>query len=541
MTNKTLFSSASGRLPRATTINQAGGAAYQLPAKAALAQLAATGCFGDTYYGTAEDQLLALVTLAGEVDAEYLAKLAVYARDRALMKDMPAALLVLLATRDTSLMRRVFPRVVDNGRMLRGVFQMVRSGRFGRRALSSSLQRAFQTWLNEATPDKLLAASIGKNPSLRDVLRLARPTPKDDARRALFGWLADRPVERWAPAVESDLPREVRALVAFRQAATADEQVAILEELRARWDLLADSAKGPAVWTAIARRMGPQALRMNLNTLARHGVFAGAAADEMVRFVAERLADADEIRRSRQFPYQFLAAYLNADENLPHALRAALCSAAETACGNVPRLRGPVVIGLDVSGSMSSAVTGRHGETTATKVRCVDVAALFAAAMLRANPDSVVIPFDGVAHEARLDAGDTVLSLAQRLAAYGGGSTNCALPILAAMTRWRDRAFVGCVLISDLESWVGRGRHGSTGVMTAWEAFIDHQRRIAGRAFDAPRLACVDVQAGVTTQAAERADILNIGGFSDAVFHVVAGFFGGGAERFVAEVEAIEL
>jgi len=30
----------------------------------------------------------------------------------------------------------------------------------------------------------------------------------------------------------------------------------------------------------------------------------------MIDYVASRIADADEITRSRQFPYQFLAAYL---------------------------------------------------------------------------------------------------------------------------------------------------------------------------------------------------------------------------------------
>jgi hypothetical protein len=44
-----------------------------------------------------------------------------------------------------------------------------------------------------------------------------------------------------------------------------------------------------------------------------------------------------------------------------------------------------------------------------------------------------------------------------------------------------------------------------------------------------------------TTQAPERDDILNIGGFSDAVFSVVASFLSGDAGRFVAEVESIEL
>jgi 60 kDa SS-A/Ro ribonucleoprotein len=34
---------------------------------------------------------------------------------------------------------------------------------------------------------------------------------------------------------------------------------------------------------------------------------------------------------------------------------------------------------------------------------------------------------------------------------------------------------------------------------------------------------------------------LTIGGFSDAVFNVIASFLGNNAERFVAEVESIEL
>ena len=54
-------------------------------------------------------------------------------------------------------------------------------------------------------------------------------------------------------------------------------------DLSARWDLLADAAKGPLVWKAIARQMGPQALRMNLNTLLRHEVLNDR---EMVDYVA---------------------------------------------------------------------------------------------------------------------------------------------------------------------------------------------------------------------------------------------------------------
>jgi 60 kDa SS-A/Ro ribonucleoprotein len=546
-----------GRLPQANAVNEAGGRAYKLEPKHALAQVAATGTFGNAFYSTAETQLNEVLKLIDEVDDNrYLAKLALYAREKAFMKDMPAALLVALSVRDTELMHRVFDRVVDNGRVLRTVFQMIRSGRFrnstvkneagrGRVGLSSSVQRAFQRWLNTASVGKLLSASIGNDPSLRDILRMARPTPKDNARRAMFGWLTDKSIDKWAPATEADLPVEVQSLIAYRNSESKEAQALIAGGLdNVRWDLLADAAKGPKVWAALARKMGPQALRMNLNTLLRHDVFnlerLSQSSSNMVEYVADRIADESEIRRSKQFPYQYFAAYLNADDNVPQKIKTALHKAAEIACGNVPELPGPVVIGLDTSGSMSSAVTGHRGHGATSKMRCIDVAAMFAAAILRRNPDSVVIPFDTSAYDAKIDPNDSILSIAERLAKYGGGGTDCSLPLVAANQRHAKRKFAGVVLVSDNESWIGTGRHGSTRVMTAWEAFVANQRKLAGKEA-APKLINIDLQPYQTVQACERADIMNIGGFSDSVFNVISAFLADNNQRFVAEVEAIEL
>ncbi|TWU44745.1 TROVE domain protein [Rubripirellula tenax] len=140
MVNKSLFQSITSVLPRGTVVSEAGGPAYTLSAKHALAQMAATGTFDNVYYATAKNQLDAMRKLIDEIDDnEFLAKLAVYSRERAYMKDMPAALLVVLSTRDTKLMHQVFDRVADNGRVLRTVFRMTRSGQFGRKGLLNAI------------------------------------------------------------------------------------------------------------------------------------------------------------------------------------------------------------------------------------------------------------------------------------------------------------------------------------------------------------------------------------------------------------------
>ena len=78
MANKTLFSSLKSLMPRATVRNEAGGPAYALEPKHALAQFAATGCFNGTYYTDAEAQLDTLKSLIAQVnDNVFLAKLAV--------------------------------------------------------------------------------------------------------------------------------------------------------------------------------------------------------------------------------------------------------------------------------------------------------------------------------------------------------------------------------------------------------------------------------------------------------------------------------
>ncbi len=130
-------------------------------------------------------------------------------------------------------------------------------------------------------------------------------------------------------------------------------------------------------------------VRMNLSSFRHHGVFELPG---MTNHLAKRLTDKEAIRKARVFPYQLLTAY-RSTTGVPQRICDALERAMEIALTNVPRLPGRMVVCPDVSGSMHSPVTGwRPGATTVT--RCVDVAGLVAAAFVRKDRHTLILPFE---------------------------------------------------------------------------------------------------------------------------------------------------
>jgi 60 kDa SS-A/Ro ribonucleoprotein len=149
--------------------------------------------------------------------------------------------------------------------------------------------------------------------------------------------------------------------------------------------------------------------------------------------IAARLADPAAVRRAKVFPYQLMAAYAMAGSGVPVSVREALQDALEVASANVPVVAGKVVVCPDVSGSMRSPVTGyRKGATSV--VRCVDVAALVAASVLRTNHRARVLPFEQRVLDVALNPRDSVLTKAAALAAVGRGGTNCSAPLAMVQT-----------------------------------------------------------------------------------------------------------
>ncbi len=516
MANKQLFASYPGaRVAPAASLNREGALAYRYEPKHMLAQYAVTGCLNRTYYAGAGEQLNLVAGLARDLDAAFIAKTAVYARERVGMKDMPALLLAVLSTRDTGLLKRVFPRVIDNAKMLRNFVQIVRSGTLGRKSLGTTPKTLVQKWLVEASDRKLIEGCVGSDPSLADVVRMTHPKPNDPVREAFFGWLLGKPY------AFDRLPAALQAYVHFRFDRSGE-----LPDVP--FQMLTNLDLGAAQWAALACRGGWHMARMNLNTFARHGVFDVAG---MTEVVAAKLQNAQTIEKARAMPYQLLAAY-RSSVGVPSLIREALEQATELALRNVERLPGRVVVCPDVSGSMCSPVTGvRRGASSA--VRCIDVAALMAAAVLRVNRDALVLPFECGVRLLDLDPRAKVLANAEKLAAIGGGGTNCSAPLQWLNERKEKVDLV--IFVSDNQSWVDARTTGPTETMRQWQ-------QLKSKNPDA-RMVCIDVQSNGSTQALERDDVLNVGGFSDAVFDVVNTFASGALDggHWEDRIEALEI
>jgi len=555
MANRSVFGTPTGSessVPAPDGTNFSGGKAYSLSPEAALAIFAATGTFNEQFYSKGDDQLKAIREAADRVNPLFLAQTAVYSRQKSSMKDMPSALMVMLTKADSKLADLVFEHVIDNGKQLRNFVQMIRSGALGRKSLASGPTRLIARWLAKRSDYALLKASIGNNPSLSEIIALTHPKPADETRRAFYGYLRGyEPAAEGQPVVEKveetgkNGKTRTKTVVRY-QAAHLPEIVKKLEAFKAGqstelppvdYRFLEGCKLTNAQWAEIAKRGRIMQTFKNLNSYTRHGVFKVPGMEDVV---VSKLKDAEEIASSRLFPYQLLAAFTNASDEVPAKVKDALQDTMEVATGNVQSYGVPVAIVVDVSGSMSSPITG-HRKGATSKVRCIDVAALIGAVVLRKNPGSVLLPTDTDVFEHKLNPRDSVMTIASQLASYGGGGTNLS----AAFSWLRRKNWKGglILVVSDMESWVDSGSgysYRGTGTMSEFSAFEAQN--------PGAKLVCVNIQASGTAQASSIPNtILNIGGFSDSVFEVIGKFVRGDVAKgeqhvdWVSEIQKIDV
>jgi 60 kDa SS-A/Ro ribonucleoprotein len=518
MANKALFATKPSASV-ADTVNNAGGKAYSFDDKHALAQLAATGCLNDTFYTKAEDQLKITLELAAKVPAEFVAKVALWSREHGYMKDMPALLCAYLAAKgEGALLTKVFPRVINNGKMLRNFVQIIRSGVTGRKSFGSLPKRLISQYFESHDAEFIFRNSVGNDPSLADVIKMAHPKPDTKGKAALFAYLIGK------KHTKKELPQIVRDYLDYLAGDWKD-----LPKLP--FEMLSSSSDDKA-WAELAKVASWTGTRMNLKSFAKHNVFKDKKA---IKMIVDRLKDEELIAKANVFPYQLMIAHkmASADSEVPSEVTEALQDAMEIAIETTPVIDGKVFVFVDVSGSMqSAAITGNRGSATSS-VMCSEVAALIASMLLRKNPNATIMPFsDHLYPECRLNPRDTVMTNAKILAELPSGGTNCSAP-LAKLNADKAEGDV-LIYVSDNESWVDsvHCHHGATATLAEWQKFQKRNPKA--------KLVCIDLAANTTTQAKNSNNVMNIGGFSDAIFSIIDAFITGGKEQWVQAIEAMD-
>ncbi|WP_326837425.1 TROVE domain-containing protein [Amycolatopsis rhabdoformis] len=272
-----------------------------------------------------------------------------------------------------------------------------------------------------------------------DVLGLTHPNPREQWQSALFEHLLDVRfhAERELPAELGTLTAH-RALMAWpvqrrRELMASGTATAELRRAGMTWESLAGWLQGPltaAAWEAMIPSMGYMALLRNLRNFDQAGV-----SDEVAQAVAARLADPEQVARSKQLPMRFLSAY-RAAPSLRWAW--ALEQAITLSLANVPQLPGRTLVLVDTSYSMHAPFS-RDGSLMRW-----DAAAVFGLALgLRcAKADVVTFAFDS--QEFPLRQRESLLKAVERWRGGGyflGGGTDTARAVRRHL-RGHDRVVI---------------------------------------------------------------------------------------------------
>jgi len=555
MANKKVFSFTSSAfapvrqtatLPVADTVNSAGGKAYLAGAEHQLAQFVNTGTFNDTLTISAENQVATVISLCHQVSPQYIAQTALEARFAGFMKDSPALLMAVLLVRDGELFERAFPVVMDSLKQVRTFMQIVRSGVVGRKSFGSRAKRVIRNWLENCSEDNLFRQSVGNNPSLADMIKMVHPRASNEKREALYGYLVGNKV------VKDRSQMTVRTLkngVNIKETVLTETLPSLVQNFEmykttregtmpsVPFEMLATLATTEGHWREIAEKATWTQTFKNLNTFERHGVFKDI---KITNALCERLRNAALVRRAKVFPYSLMMAHdmASANASIPRDVTTALEAALNVATENVPLLEGMVYIFVDVSGSMdSNRVTGaRKGATT--KVTCRDVSALIAASIAKRNGQAVVMPFsDRLYPSYSLDTDKSVLENAKVLRKLPSGGTMCSLTLahLNATNVAHGDKSVLCIYVSDNESYLDSQSSYATQTMVEWAKFKARNPNA--------KLVCIDLVPNNHSQAKESKDVMNIGGWSDNNFKMIAAFSRGefGADFWVNKIKSLEL
>ena len=328
-------------------LNYEGAEAFRLSPEMELYTAVVTSSLSNKFYETAAKEIDRMSELVGKCDHKFVAQLAIYARTAMNMRSIPLFLIVELAKihNGDNLVSKTIDKVVlraDEIMELLICYQW-RNKQEGIKKLarlSHQVQLGLQHAFNRF--DEYQFAKYDRSNmevKLRDALFLVHPKAKDDKQQTIFDKIA-------ANSLDTPYTWETELSALGQQHFDSPEEKA--DAVKAKWEQLIGSGK-----------LGYMALLRNLRNIINAQVKA-----DIIKDVALRIANPNEVMRSRQFPFRFLSAYreLRNINNgnvsvIMDALENAVLATAQNITGFDQNTR--VLIACDVSASMYSPISSR--------------------------------------------------------------------------------------------------------------------------------------------------------------------------------------
>ena len=490
--------------------NLAGGRAFGESPELEFASLVLTSFVEDQFYRKQSDGCFeasdTLQRVSDLLDSgmrhEFAAKAAVYARERFNMRSISHVVAAELAARVKNsdwmrpFVRNAIVRIDDMTEIV-AYFE----SKYGRKPVPNALKRGIRDAFDKFDGYQL-AKYRGENRAVKlvDVVNLVHPVPNDrngDALKQLVrGTL--RSTETW----ESKLTQ-------VGQKAESDEDKA--EKKAEAW---AEMVQPHSTGSGQAGKIGYMALVRNLRNIIQD-------APEVVGAAAEMLVQPELVRKSRLLPFRFATARdeLEKVDNAGPAIKA-LNTAADLALANVPRLEGKTLVVVDESSSMTWSNKGSRSP--------IKIASLFAAVVLKANPDAELLMFSNDARYVSVNTDDTLLTIQKQIEDKSrADGTN-----FHSVFKGAKKAYDRMVILSDMQGWMADG-YGNGGAPT--RAFAEYRKRTGADT----KVYSFDLQGYGKLMFPER-NVYALAGFSEKVFDVMA-LLDQDRNALVREIEAVQL
>jgi hypothetical protein len=309
------------------TQNKAGGSAYKLPSKEKFVTNLLTNLYQeDKYYGDNTPELISLTESLVKSDPEFVARATIYAREVMNLRTAPVAVLAhLFLSGNGKLGRKVLPKVATRPDQLTELVAYLNQFDKHLPKKLHQLRKGISDSLNNYDGYQLAKYKGGNSPTLKDLVRISHPKPKDEAQAKLFKQLLDDNLAT---------------------AKTWESETSAKGNTKEVWQDLLNQNKLPYM-----------AMLRNLRNIVETGVSL-----EHRRLVCETLANVSQVRKSKQFPFRFYSAY-NVLRELNHEDVSDFLKAVASAIGhsveNIEDLPGVTFTTADNSGSMSSLLSSK--------------------------------------------------------------------------------------------------------------------------------------------------------------------------------------